>query len=276
MAPYSKVHRDLAKLLDRFGPPRKSVHTEYPFWRMRNDGVWEIDRPELVSTTAGSGDALKSSLIRQDIRGGLLEEDYVAFRREPLLAWRIAESLIDAHFPESYRDDILRATGVDTVLGRVQPSRQASAGEERGVYDLGFEVSRRRKRHSGFSDAVLDAYRGRCAVCAFDVRVAGKGVAVEAAHIHWHRDAGPANVRNGLALCVLHHRLFDRGAFTLSAGDLTIFVAQDVAGSGFDESLGRFKGKLPCVLPSDERDVPAPQYLRWHHNEVFRGTLQVS
>ena len=279
MVSYSEVHQELAKLLDRFGPPRKSVHTEYPFWRMRNDGVWEIDRPELVSTTARSGDAHKSSLVGQDIHGGLLEEDYLAFRKEPLLAWRIAESLIDAHFPDSYRDDILRATGIDAVLRRVLASQEAytgQLGEERGAYDLGFEVSRRRKRRSAFRDAVLDAYRDRCAVCAFDVRMAGERMAVEAAHIQWHRDAGPPNVRNGLALCVLHHRLFDRGAFTLSTGDLTIFVSKKAAGPGFDESLGRFQGKLPCVLPSDDRDLPAPQYLRWHYDEVFRGRLQVS
>lgn len=276
MVSYSVVDQELADLLDRFGPRRKSVHTEYPFWRMRNDRVWEIDRPELVSTNPRSKDAHPSSLIAQDIHGGLLEEDYVAFRRQPRLAWRITDSLIDAHFPDSYRDEILRATGIDMALGRVLASEaedREQLGEERATYEVEFELSRRLKRDPAFRPAVLDAYSNKCAVCAFDVRMAGKPTAVEAAHIHWHTDAGPARVRNGLALCTLHHRLFDRGAFTLAIDDLTISVAEDAAGSGFEESLGRFRGVLPRVLPRNDGDLPAPQYLRWHYDEVFRRRL---
>jgi len=277
MASYSLVDRELAELLDRFGPRRKSTHTEYPFWRMRKDGIWEIDRPEQVTTNPRSGDAHVSSLVGQDIHGGLLEEDYVALSRHPRLASRLAESIIEAHFPESYREDILQATGIDMAMARapgLEEEDREQLGEERTAYELEFESVRRLKRDPGFRPAVLDAYQEKCAVCAFDVRLAGKSTAVEAAHIHWHADAGPARVRNGLALCTLHHRLFDRGAFTLSADDLTIFVARDAHGTGFEEVVGRFEGTLPRVLPQSHRDLPEPRYLRWHHREVFRGSSQ--
>jgi len=33
---------DLERLLFEFGPPRKAYHPEYPFWRLQNDGVWEV------------------------------------------------------------------------------------------------------------------------------------------------------------------------------------------------------------------------------------------
>ena len=272
MVPYSLVDQDLAPLIDRFGPP-KSRRSQYPFWRMRNDGIWEIDRPEEVTTTS-SGDAHVKSLRDNNIHGGLLEEDYVALRLNPHLAWRIAESIIDVHFPESYRADILQATGLDMAMDGVARSKgedRGQLGEERAAYELEFESVRRLKRDPAFRPAVLDAYRERCAVCAFDVRLAGSPTAVEAAHIHWHADAGPARVRNGLALCNLHHRLFDRGAFTLSADDLTMLVSTDAEGAGFDEALGRFEGLKPQVLPRNDDDLPAPRYLRWHHGEVFRG-----
>ena len=278
MMRYSLVDRNLAPLLDRFGPPRKSTHTEYPFWRMRKDEIWEIDRPEQVTTTR-SDDAHVKSLLDNDIRGGLLQEDYLALRHNPHLAWQIAESIIDAHFPQSYRDDILRATGFDTVLDRVAPSKveeRDPLGEERAAYELEFESVRRLKRDPGFRPAVLCAYSEKCAVCAFDVRMSGKSTAVEAAHIHWHADAGPNRVRNGLALCTLHHRLFDRGAFTLfsSSDQLTISVASEAVGTGFEQVLGRFDGMRPRVLPRRHRDRPAERYLRWHQTEVFRGSSQ--
>lgn len=275
MVPYSLVDRDLAPLLDRFGPRRKSPRprTQYPFWRMRKDRIWEIDRPEEVTTTR-SDDAHVKSLRANDIHGGLLEEDYLALRRDPHLAWRIAESIIEAHFPESYRADILRATGLGTALDEVagcnRDDSSGQLGDERAVYE--YELSRRLKRDPGFRPAVLCAYSERCAVCAFDLRLGGKSTAVEAAHIHWHADAGPDRVRNGLALCTLHHRLFDRGAFTLASDDLTISVAKEAGGTGFDQALGRFDGKPPRVLPRSDHDRPAEKYLRWHQTEVFRGS----
>jgi putative restriction endonuclease len=42
------------------------------------------------------------------------------------------------------------------------------------------------------------------------------GLGIEAAHIMWHQAGGPATIQNGLALCILHHKLFDRGVFTFS------------------------------------------------------------
>lgn len=274
MMPYAQVHPKLKELLRSFGPRRKVDHTEHPFWRMRNDGIWELDRPDLV-TPNSSGDASPKELRDLNIHGGLYEEDYIAFRRNPRLAWRTVNLLLDLHFPGSYREDILRATGIVEALRqfRLFEADEGELGEERATYDLEVELIRRLKRDPAFRPAVLRAYDDKCAVCAFDVRLAGKPTAVEAAHIHWHADAGPARVRNGLALCTLHHRLFDRGALTLSTKDLTIRVAEDAAGPGFEESLGRFQGKLPRVLPRSDRDLPAPQYLRWHYDEVFRRSL---
>jgi len=270
MAPYALFEREVSELWDRFGP-RRAFRPQYPFWRMREDQVWEIDRPNLVAVYS-SKDASPKSLRDQDIHGGLLEDDYMTLRNNPWLAWRVADSLVDAHFPESYRDDILQATGIDRAMDWVAGSQaEGQLGEERAAYELEFESVRRLKRDPVFRPAVLDAYREQCAVCAFDVRLAGKSTAVEAAHIHWHADAGPARVRNGLALCNLHHRLFDRGAFTLSADDLTMLVSKDAVGTGFDEALGRFEGLPPQVLPLNDHDLPAARYLRWHHGEVFRG-----
>ena len=36
------IERPLTDLLERFGPPRKKIHPEYPFGRLKNDGLWEI------------------------------------------------------------------------------------------------------------------------------------------------------------------------------------------------------------------------------------------
>lgn len=136
MTSYAQVHPKLKELLQRFGPRRKVDHTEHPFWRMRCDGIWELDRPDLV-TPNSSGDASPKELRDLNIHGGLYEEDYIAFRRNPRLAWRTVNLLLDLHFPESYREDILQATGIVQALRNVgrwnAPStvRELSLGDSR-------------------------------------------------------------------------------------------------------------------------------------------------
>ena len=264
LVPFELVDAELSALLARFGPHGKAIRSQYPFWRMRRDGVWEIDRPGLVEQTA-SLDATRESLIKHNIHGGLHAEDYDALRASTGLAIAIADSIIDAHFPESYRDDILDAVGI-AVDGTdsARPSVPEELGDVRGVY-----VTTRPRRHPGFRPAILAVYGERCAVCGSGVRVADAAVTIEAAHIHWLRDAGPWRLDNGIALCVLHHRLFDRGAFALS-GDLKISVSSRAHGSGFEDSLGRFHHRLLAVVPKRASDRPAPEYLEWHFRQVFR------
>ena len=265
MAPFALVDQELGKLLETFGPHRQTTHAEFPFWRMRNDGVWKLDRPQQVTTTK-SGDAHKSSLLDRDIHGGLLEDDYATFRANPEVARQVADMLIDAHFPSTYRDDILRATGF-MEGDRDAPSPKQQPLEVRDVDE--YEVSRRRKRHPEFRGAVLSAYQDQCSVCGLDIRLAGVPIAVEAAHIHWLKDAGPWAVSNGLALCVLHHHLFDRGAFTV-VRDYRIVVATQVDGTGSRHALARFDGQRLRFLPTRHDLRPAEQYLSWHAREVFR------
>lgn len=267
MAPFELVDRELAALLRSFGPPRKAIHTEFPFWRLRGDGVWELDRPHLATLTA-SGDARRASLRKADMRGGLPEADYEAFRANPRLAREVAEALADAHFPPTYRDDLLQATGIVGAAERRADVGSLEARDEE--WDPLYDMAWRRRRDPAFRPAVLRAYSARCAVCAFDVRLADQPVAVEAAHIHWHSDAGPTDVHNGMALCVMHHRLFDRGAFTVLP-NYEVFVCDKTSGKGADEALGRFHAEPLRVLPKRLDQRPAPRYLRWHASEVFRA-----
>src|SRR5437588_7846441 len=51
-------------------------------------------------------------------------------------------------------------------------------------------------------------------------------VGLDAAHIRWHQAGGPDREGNGLALCVLHHKLFDLGAFTVSPSGLLLVSDQ--------------------------------------------------
>jgi putative restriction endonuclease len=95
-------------------------------------------------------------------------------------------------------------------------------------------------------------------------------VGLEAAHIKWHQAGGPDAEINGLALCALHHKLFDRGAFTLS-DSIKIEVSERAHGStGFDEWLMAFHGKQ-LYPPQRGSYYPEPKFIDWHVREVFQA-----
>lgn len=258
LASYDLVDRELAGLLRRFGPHRRTIHTEDPFWRMQRDNVWEVDRPRLVRSNKGGG-AYKSDLRRHQILGGLTEADYIAFRNDPALATRVAEYLVACHFPPTLQDEILETTG---ILGAVTKELEVREVDE-------LVTVRRRRRDPAFRRLVLDAYGSRCAVCEFAVRRDNVPLAIEAAHVKWHEASGPAVVENGLALCSLHHELFDTGAFTLLP-QLTVFVADAIKGTGADSALWRYHGAPLRARPTEELHLPAPRFLAWHRSEVSK------
>lgn len=125
------------------------------------------------------------------------------------------------------------------------------------------------RRDPAFRERVLVAYEWRCAVCSFDVRLRNASIGLDAAHIKWHQAGGPDLEENGLALCVLHHKLFDRGAFSLSA-ERRILLSEQVHGSdGFPELL-RWHGQ-PTRPPQNPIWKPNATYVAWHRAQVFHG-----
>ena len=264
LAPFSLVDSELTRLIRRFGPHSGTIHTEPPFWRLQNDNVWEIDRPHLVRLTT-SGDALRGDLNKHNIHGGLIESDYDRLRNDPGLALGIVDALLVAHFPYSLHDDILRATGLHEQGD--SPSRISDVENY-------YTTRRYRQRDSDFREMMLDAYGNQCAVCEFAVRIDDSPVAIEAAHIRWHSSEGPSDVRNGLVLCSLHHKLFDYGAFTLLP-DLKVFVSSAAGGQGLQDTLRKYHDTYLHVFPDDARLRPASEFLEWHTSEVFRTPNEV-
>ena len=243
---FKEAEPELTALLREFGPPRKSDHPEQPFWRLQRDGVWSVQAPANLPQKKGDDIPKVGALRSHDVRAGFSPEVQAALAADPALVARISTQLLERHFPESLHQDILNA--VDLTLET---------------------VTAQRKRDSKFRQRVLKAYEYRCAVCGFDVRLGSVSIALDAAHIRWHQFGGPDVECNGLALCVLHHKTFDLGVFTLADG--VLFVSDQANGTaGFQESLLAFHGK-PIRAPQHPDWKPEPGHLEWHGREVFKG-----
>jgi len=245
LAAYPDIENKLADLLREFGPPREAVHPEYPFWRLQRDGLWEVIETHPLRRRASNTDALASELRRFQIPGGFPEEIDNLFRQDRSLVAEVALQLLQGHFAESLHGEILAAVGLDCL------GLPATAPDQ-----------------TPFRKAVLDAYDHACALCGYDVRLGQADLALGAAHIRWRPSGGPDTVENGLALCAIHHRAFDRGALTLDT-ELRIEVSPHLRGAtGLQEHFTSLNGR-PARLPKDRHLTPSPQYIRWHHQNVF-------
>lgn len=247
MISYEEIDRDLNALLREFGPARPHYKTEYPFWRLQNDKVWEVAGADKIDLNK-SGDPKKTALISHGIAGGFPAQLYTKFTSDKKMVSRIVHALLDSNFPASIHEDILQTVGIN----------------------LDTKTAECNRRHPEFRENVLRAYEYRCAVCGFDVRLGHVPIALEAAHIKWHQAGGPDTEVNGIALCTMHHKLFDRGAFTLS-DQMNILVSTHTNGTtGFHEWLMNFHGKK-IIPPHKNSYCPEVKFIEWHVSEVFRG-----
>ena len=120
---------------------------------------------------------------------------------------------------------------------------------------------------SFFRRAVLSSYQSACCVCGIDFPQL-----LVASHIKpWAAsEETRTDPENGLCLCVLHDKAYDRGLMTVTA-DCEILVSSAITHSKIvfvGTSLAAFD-KRKIKLPN--RFAPKPEYLNWHKNSIFKA-----
>lgn len=116
---------------------------------------------------------------------------------------------------------------------------------------------------------MLQAWDRQCAFCGYDGQLAGATAGLDAAHVRWFSFGGPDDLDNGLALCTLHHKLFDLGALGLDASLRVQVSAAFTARTAARRALYELDGRLLSPRPGTR--VPAAGHVSWHRRQVFKG-----
>lgn len=124
-----------------------------------------------------------------------------------------------------------------------------------------FTETRRRARDSEFIEAVREAYNQTCVICGSSRETPDGRPEVEAAHIYPKSEDGADDVRNGVALCRLHHWAFDTGWLSFT-DDHEILVKDVPEREGYYE-FKQLEGDS-LVLPEEGSVEPHPTYLQEH------------
>lgn len=247
VVPYASAEPIVSALITEFGPPGKGTHRgAMPFFHL-DRSVW---LPE------GEGLSPTHSVLR-DRRavGRFVPEVDEALRGDPTLVIEIAQRLLAANFPESYFEPICRSVGLDL--------------------EAPITSKKKRARDSEFRPNVLRAYDHSCAFCGYDGMMSDAStllapVALAAAHVRWHALEGPDEVSNGLALCDVHHTLFDRGLLGVDDGRRIVVSPSFSGRSEASRRVVRALDQQPLREPSARRDRVDDRHFGWHREQVFR------
>ncbi|MEV3926909.1 phosphorothioated DNA-binding restriction endonuclease [Actinomadura coerulea] len=250
---YSEVEKHLAGLLREFGPPRKTSPA-YPFHYLTSDGLWEVQ----TADGGGSPGPGVGDLRAQAARGRLTGELAAALRDDPRLLPQLCRAILDANFEPSLHDDICAAAGIDLE----------------SVEAAGAVVPRRRDR--AFREQIMVAYEYQCAFCGYDGWLNGTAVGLDAAHVRWWAFDGPDDITNGICLCALHHKLFDKGALGI-AEDRRVTVSVHYVGRGpaARHQVHALAGR-PISTPQRAFPDVDDQHIAWHAREVFRSPARAA
>ncbi|GAB3171318.1 putative restriction endonuclease [Micromonospora palomenae] len=246
---WSEARKRLSDLIAEFGPDSKTGRAQsaaYPFTRLRSDGVWTLNRDVPMD--------LVGPLTADDVVGQFDVSIEAALHKDRNALRSVARALVESQFPATIAPDVLTAAGLDP---------------DEILYAPGQVAAPPRRRDPAWRAAVLRAWDRQCAFCGYDGQLGNASVGVEAAHVRWWAFDGPDSLDNGLALCVLHHKLFDFGALGLDATShihvSTAFTARTELGRAVYNLHGRVLRPRPGTL------IPAVEHVLWHRREVFKG-----
>lgn len=248
---YREAEPQVSELIAEFGPPAVSRHrAAMPFFHL-DRSLWQLC-PEAARAQHGH-------LLGVQASGALAPEVEALLRADPVLRSTVAQRLLESNFPESYFDSICAAVGLPRpyAAGVLSPAPGRSP----------------RRRDPRFREAVFIAYGYACAMCGYDGRLGRDPVGLEAAHVRWWAFAGPDEVCNSLALCELHHRLFDRGALGLDENHEICVSPAFSARSDVTKRLIDGLAGQRVRLPRDPRHAVAGEFIDWHSTQVFRSNV---
>jgi len=255
---YAEAEEPVSRLINDFGPAvinrqRAAQRAAMPFVHLERE-LWDLR--DGLERAIGPDAPERGKWLRDRGAVGRLRPEVEELLADQQLLESSARLLLDAHFTPALEALIRAETGLD--LADLEDSTQPVT-----------RVVRRRPRKAGFAEEVLRAYRFACAICGYDGALGRQPVGLEAAHVRWHSQKGPDTVDNALALCALHHALFDLGVLGLTA-DLRIrvselYVARSEAGRAVDSLAGR-----RLAAPRPGKPLLDRVFVSWHDKQVFK------
>ncbi|MBK1693558.1 hypothetical protein CKO09_02230 [Chromatium weissei] len=112
---FIEIDSALSILLKEFHPSGSNqLNTHYPFGKLENDGIWEVEQSISLKRTA-VGHLFKSEIIEKGIRGGFNVQVFNTLISNKNLAHFVAQALARKYFRELEYFRVLDAVGIKEI-----------------------------------------------------------------------------------------------------------------------------------------------------------------
>jgi len=102
---FAELEHDLKKWLEKYGSNNASSTRNEPFWRLKNDGIWDITAPAELSSQSST--PTPKQLIEANVSAQLKDDLYQGIRNNPTLIAEIAKSLVAQFISEPLRSSLI-------------------------------------------------------------------------------------------------------------------------------------------------------------------------
>ena len=252
----SKVLSELIKYKDY-----NQINTHDPFWRLKKDGIWEIDTPEEKFTKFqekfNRRRAYKTLLLETNPTGKFTDDIIKYLEHSPQYIDLIAERMLEKYFYSSTYD---HRDKVKHLIGYYET-------------DINNQLL--------FNRNVLRAYNSKCSVCQSNKRFFNTLIDIRVTPIVPVDQHNFIKASSGIVLCKIHNEFYKKGIFTIEFRNrkYTIATTEKRPTNHIDYIVNRYKDKYDSllneehklVIPEMEIDRPTPEMLNWHNENVFLG-----
>lgn len=111
---FPEIELKLHDLIKEFGNTSvtSAGTAHYPFWYLKNDGYWEVERADVFPSRKGKGEPGLKTMRVSGARAGFTRQAYALLIEQPDLIQDLANVLLDT-FPGTLRLDVILAVGLD-------------------------------------------------------------------------------------------------------------------------------------------------------------------
>jgi len=126
---FSELDEQFCELFIKFSLPGKSDNSHYPFGKLENDGIWEVENSATLKRTS-AGHLFKKELVEKSVVGGFSACIYKELIDDKLLIHRIINYLLKTYFSVNDENNIYTFLSINKMENDKSTTVLVSTGNQ--------------------------------------------------------------------------------------------------------------------------------------------------
>lgn len=250
-------------------PDQKGI-VALPFFHLKSDGFWHMVPNDGYEKSFNLIRHIKSSYqIRDMVRHAYLDKELFALLLLDKNRTMFRRVIINDYFDPEERNRLVKAINLSREAMKYEHLLIAEANEPYTANKPKERIRFKEKvREAGFRHLIMSIYNYTCSVCNMRILTLEGASVVDAAHIVPFSVSANDDIRNGIALCKLHHWSFDEGLISIDDSFRVMTTPLLNAQRPTEWLLTDLKNKQ-IMLPQNETLYPAQEALHYHRENKF-------